>query len=406
MSKINALIKEMCPNGVKFYKLLDIGEQFNGLSGKSKKDFENGNYKYITYTNIYNNPSTNLEIEDYVQVDKNEKQNEIRFKDILIAGSSENLEDSGMISVVTKEPEDKIYLNSFCFGLRLKADFYEKFNANFLKHLFRDKNFRNEIISCSFGVTRYNLSKEKFLKIKIPCPPLEVQEEIVRILDKFGELETELEAELEARKSQYEFWREKLLKNGNNRVYLKNIAEYSKDRISFDELDENNYIGVDNLLQNKMGKTISTHVPISGNSTKFLKNDILIGNIRPYLRKIWLADCIGGTNGDVLDIRIKEKDKVDPSFLYFVLSSEDFFKYNISNSKGAKMPRGNKQAIMNYEFNLPTIDEQIKIVNILDKFEELTNDISVGLPAEIELRRKQYEYYRNKLLNFKELTNE
>ena len=75
MSKINDLIKKLCPNGVKFYKLSDIGEQFNGLSGKSKKDFENGNCKYITYTNIYNNPSINLEVEDYVKVDTNEKQN-------------------------------------------------------------------------------------------------------------------------------------------------------------------------------------------------------------------------------------------------------------------------------------------------------------------------------------------
>lgn len=95
MSKINDLIKELCPNGVEFYKLSDIGYQFNGLSGKSKKDFENGNYKYITYTNIYNNPSIKLDINDYVFVDKTEKQNKLKFKDVLIAGSSENIEDSG-----------------------------------------------------------------------------------------------------------------------------------------------------------------------------------------------------------------------------------------------------------------------------------------------------------------------
>ena len=109
MSKINDLIKELCPNGVIFYKLSEIGEHYTGLSGKSKKDFENGNFKYITYSNIFNNPSTNLNIEDHVQISNNEKQNEIKYKDILIAGSSENLEDSGMISVVTKLPKEKIY---------------------------------------------------------------------------------------------------------------------------------------------------------------------------------------------------------------------------------------------------------------------------------------------------------
>lgn len=166
MSKINDLIKELCPNGVEFYKLSDIGYQFNGLSGKSKKDFENGNYKYITYTNIYNNPSIKLDINDYVFVDKTEKQNKLKFKDVLIAGSSENIEDSGMISVVTEEPKENIYLNSFCFGLRLNDKFYNRYNPLFLKHVFRSNSFRDEVTSCSFGVTRYNLSKSKFLKIK------------------------------------------------------------------------------------------------------------------------------------------------------------------------------------------------------------------------------------------------
>ena len=156
MSKVKQLIEKFCPNGVKYYKLSEIGNQFTGLSGKSKKDFENGNCKYITYVNIYNNSSVNLDINDYVFVDASEKQNEIKYKDILVAGSSENLEDSGMISIVTSEPKEKIYLNSFCFGFRLNDLFFEKYDPDFLKHLFRDKNFRNEIIACSFGVTRYN----------------------------------------------------------------------------------------------------------------------------------------------------------------------------------------------------------------------------------------------------------
>ncbi|MGN1371737.1 MAG: restriction endonuclease subunit S [Candidatus Coprovivens sp.] len=187
------------------------------------------------------------------------------------------------------------------------------------------------------------------------------------------------------------------------KVSLEDIAYYSKDRISHTELNENNYVGVDNLLQNKRGKTNSTHIPTSGNSIKFIKNDILIGNIRPYLRKIWLADCTGGTNGDVLDIRINNTEFVYPKFLYYILSSEDFFEYNNSTSKGSKMPRGDKQAVMKYEFFLPSIEVQRKITSILDKFDKLVNDISEGLPAEIELRKQQYEYYRNKLLDFKEV---
>ena len=93
-----------------------------------------------------------------------------------------------------------------------------------------------------------------------------------------------------------------------------------------------------------------------------------------------------------------------PKYLYHILSADNFFNYNMQYAKGAKMPRGDKDAIMNYPINLPTIAEQKRIIAILDKFDALVNDISVGLPAEIEARRKQYEYYRNKLLTFKRKT--
>ncbi len=187
---------------------------------------------------------------------------------------------------------------------------------------------------------------------------------------------------------------------GYAEVRLNEVAKYSNDRISYKELNKNNYVGVDNLLQNKKGKTLSTYVPAEGNFTKFMKNDILIGNIRPYLRKIWLSDSSGGTNGDVLDIRIKVKNIILPKYLYYILSSDKFFEYNTQNSRGAKMPRGDKHMVMNYKFVIPTINEQQKIVNILDRFDWLVNNLSDGLPAEIKLRQQQYEYYRDKLLMF------
>lgn len=411
MSKINDLIKEMCPNGVKFYKLSDIGEQFNGLSGKSKKDFENGNYKYITYTNIYNNPSTNLEVEDYVQVDKNEKQNEIRFKDILIAGSSENLEDSGMISVVTKEPEDKIYLNSFCFGLRLKTDFFGKFNANFIKHLFRDNNFRNEIVACSFGVTRYNLSKEKFLKIKIPCPPLEVQEEIVRVLDKFGELETELEAELEARKSQYEFWHGKEFDNIDAKfVKLSDLCKIGDGLHGTPRyLDDGDYyfINGNNLMNGKIifdekTKKVSK-TEFENQNIKLDKNTLLmsingtIGKVSYYDdEKIMLGKSVAYFG--ILDEKVLSK-----KYLFYLLQAPRSVRYYNDSLTGSTILNLGLKALREFEIPLPPIEEQNKISNILEHFDKLINDITVGIPAEIELRRKQYEYYRNKLLTFEEI---
>ena len=182
-------------------------------------------------------------------------------------------------------------------------------------------------------------------------------------------------------------------------VRLGDIAQYSTERIAAQKLTKENYVGVDNLLTDKRGKTDSEHVPASGMCASFAENDILLGNIRPYLKKIWFADRSGGTNGDVLIVKPKE-NAVFPKYLYYVLASDRFFSYDVQYSKGAKMPRGNKEAIMNFEFPLPSLAEQERIVSILDRFDKLCNDISDGLPAEIEARRKQYEYYRDKLLRF------
>ena len=181
---------------------------------------------------------------------------------------------------------------------------------------------------------------------------------------------------------------------------LGDVAEYSSSRISAEELDTFNYVGVDNLLKDKCGREDSEYVPQTGSSIRFEKGNILIGNIRPYLRKIWYSDRIGGTNGDVLAINVKNKKTVSPRYLYHVLADERFFEYNIKYSKGAKMPRGDKKKIMEYKFSIPPLHVQQHVVSILDKFDTLVNDLKVGLPKEIEQRQKQYEYWRDCLLNF------
>ncbi len=183
------------------------------------------------------------------------------------------------------------------------------------------------------------------------------------------------------------------------------IAKYSDTRIDAKNLNSENYVGVDNLLQNNMGKKASNYVPEKGKLTCYEYGDILLGNIRPYLKKIWHADRKGGTNGDVLVVRIKqeEKENVHPRYLYQLLADDKFFDYAMQTSKGAKMPRGSKSMIMEYEIPIPPLEEQARIVAILDKFDALTHSITEGLPREIELRQKQYEHYRDQLLNFQEV---
>ena len=176
---------------------------------------------------------------------------------------------------------------------------------------------------------------------------------------------------------------------------LKDLTTYAHTRIPASSVSPDNYVGVENLLQNKQGKTTANCVPKEVAVIQYCSGDILIGNIRPYLRKIWLADRDGGTNGDVLTVQINNREQIEPKYLYYVLSSEDFFLYDIQNSKGAKMPRGSKKAVMQYRLPVPPLPVQQEIVRILDSFTELTAE----LQAELQARKKQYEYYRDQLLN-------
>ena len=190
----------------------------------------------------------------------------------------------------------------------------------------------------------------------------------------------------------------KLCPDGAEYRKLGEVAHYAKERIDAREVDVNSYVGVENLLQNKQGKTFANSVPMSGKVIRFDIGDILIGNIRPYLKKIWLSDCVGGTNGDVLVIQIDDRTEIVPEFLYYILSSDRFFLYDMQNSKGAKMPRGSKEAVMKYKFPVPPLEVQCEIVRILDSFTLLTAELT----AELTARKKQYEFYRDKLLTTNE----
>ena len=209
MESIEQMIKRLCPKGVEYVKLGEVGKFYGGLSGKSKNDFVDGNAKFITYMNVYCNPSLCVDVEDKVVIKEGERQNTIQYGDVLFTGSSETPDECGMSSVLTTYVEEDLYLNSFCFGYRFYDLTY--INPHFLKHLFRSASLRKAIAKTANGVTRFNVSKKLFAEIEIPLPPLEIQSRIVEVLDKMTTLTAKLEAELEARKQQYEYYRNKLL---------------------------------------------------------------------------------------------------------------------------------------------------------------------------------------------------
>lgn len=182
------------------------------------------------------------------------------------------------------------------------------------------------------------------------------------------------------------------------------IAGYSTTKVDADKLDATSFVGVDNLLADKGGRIDATYQPNTARLTAYEPGDILLGNIRPYLKKVWMAGNNGGCSGDVLAIRILADCKkiISPEYLYYALSSDSFFSYSMQHAKGAKMPRGSKDAILNYQIPIPcpsapekSLAIQSEIVRILDKFTALTAELT----AELNMRKKQYNYYRDQLLN-------
>lgn len=196
----------------------------------------------------------------------------------------------------------------------------------------------------------------------------------------------------------------KLCPNGVEYKALGEVAGFSSTKISASELDATTFVGVDNLLPNKSGRTESVYPPTSGRLTSYEPGDVLLGNIRPYLKKIWLADRVGGSSGDVLAIRISSSCRklLSPDYLYYILSTDAFFAYAMQHAKGAKMPRGDKRAILAYRIPIPPLEIQEETVRVLDSFSALEAELETQLQAELEARRRQYEHYRNQLLMCKE----
>ena len=150
-------------------------------------------------------------------------------------------------------------------------------------------------------------------------------------------------------------------------VHLEDVAEFQKKRISSDLLNNNNYISTENILQNFEGIQYSSSIPANTNVIEYQKGDILLSNIRPYLKKVWFSDRKGGCSADVFVLR---GDKCDQHFLYYVIASDRFINYVMSGVKGVKMPRGDKSQMEKYAFSIPTNTEQRKIAKFLSMLDE------------------------------------
>ena len=240
------------------------------------------------------------------------------------------------------------------------------------------------------GGTRNALTKEAISKL-----PIKISEDWNRIstildnIDRKIKINNQINLELEAMaKILYDYWfvqfdfpnqnGKPYKSSGGKMVYnpklkreipegwgvekLRDFCQYVSEKVDSSELNIENYVGTDNMIEDMGGIELTTSIPKSGTSTKFSVGDILISNIRPYFKKIWLSDRTGGCSADVLCIRTK---KIIPKeFVYATLARDDFFNYDVAGSKGSKMPRGDKKHIMEYPvvFEFGIVEQYSEIV--------------------------------------------
>ena len=380
---------------VEWKTLGEVAELYAGLSGKNKEHFQKGNAPYVTYKNIFENLAVDSSILEMVSIEADERQHAIKYGDILITGSSENIEEVGMASVVTFHPETEIYLNSFSFGIRFHSAI--QLSPEFTKYLFRSDLLRKQIMKTASGVTRFNVSKKKFLAITLPIPPLRVQARIVEILDKFTQLEAELQAELEARRKQYAYYRDQLLNFSqypplNVNIEWKTLGEMAEIGTgSSNRQDEAEngvypfYVRSKNILRSSTYQFDETAIIIPGEGG--------IGDIFHYTEGKYAL------HQRAYRIKVNAENELFPKFLFYYMTNA-FKPFILSRCVGATATSIRKPMLTDFPIPIPPLSEQRRIVDILDRFDTLTNSISEGLPKEIALRRKQYAYYRDALLSF------
>ena len=382
MSKLDELIKELCPNGVEYKEL---GEIVKSQRGKTitKELIKDGDIPVISGGQkpaYYHNESN--------------RKGEV----ITVAGSGAY---AGFVMYW-----DKPIFVSDAFSIECDKSYL---NIKYIYYFLQNNQMKIYSLKKGGGVPHvYFKDMQKFL---VPVPPLEVQDEIVRILDNFTALTAELTAELTARKKQYSWYRDYLLKFENKVEIIKlgNVSELKSGgtpKTENLEYWENGIIPWMSSGEVNKGNIYETEKKITkegyeNSNTKMLpKNTVVIalagqGKTRGTVAITRIELC---TNQSLCGIIPNEK--LNSDYLYHYLKTQYENLRQLSSGDGT---RGGLilKMIDNYLMPLPPLEVQKRIVEVLDSFEKICNDLNIGLPAEIEARQKQYEFYRNFLLTFK-----
>lgn len=423
MSRLQELIKEYCPNGVEYKTLNDITKSINiGINPRKffKLNPDNAKGFYVTVR----------ELNGLKGVKQYDKTDLISLEAVNIINQRANIEiddilfsNTGTVGKLALVIEEALNwgVNEGIYIIKPKKNIIiSKFLYYFLDSELAYRDYSKKFT----GSTLKHITQKALADIKIPVPPIEVQREIVRILDNFTELTAELKMkltmELTARQKQYEYFRDLLLsfdvrRGGTFEVKYKTLEEIAsiKARIGWQGLTKREYLVTGNYY-------LVTGIDFKNDAIDWehchyvtkeryeqdtniqIKNDDILVTKDGTLGKIayvTLLDKPATLNSGVFVIR-RKTSRVSNRFLYHYLKSPFLMEFARSKLTGGTIKHLNQSVITQLPIPLPPIEIQNRIVNVLDNFDAICSDLKIGLPAEIEARQKQYEYYRDKLLSF------
>jgi len=402
MSRVDELIQMLCPGGVVFKTLSEVTLKGTNIKWAQARDEE---FQYIDLTSVDRVTKKIGETATISAVDAPSRAQQIvREGDVIFATTRPT---QMRWALIPAEYDGQIASTGYCVLRPIQAEVL----TNFLAHLLGAERFRKYVEEKQIPGNYPSIPDSLVRAFRIPIPPIEVQREIVKVLDTFSKLEAELEAELEARRKQYTFYRDQLL-TSSDRIRWAKVGEISNLSYGFTAkaADEGEYrfIRITDITENgKLSPEGAKFVDSSNGAGEYVvePGDVLMARTGATFGKTVLIenDKPAVYASFLIRIRVKHDEVLPAYYWHFAQSTQYWQQANNLVSRGGQ-PQFNANVLKDIRIPVPPIEEQARVVALLDRFDAIVNDLNSGLPAELNARRKQYEHYRDRLLTFQEAT--
>lgn len=405
MSRIDELVERLCPDGVAYRPLGEVATLVRG-NGMPKKMLTDSGVGAIHYGQIYTHYGAWTDAtRSFVSPQDAMKLARVDPGNVVVTNTSENLEDVG--KAVAWMGDDQIVTGGHATVVK------HSMNPKFLSYWFQTPSFAKQKRVLATGTKVIDVSARSLSTVVVPVPPLEVQSEVVRVLDCFTSLETELEAELEARRRQFDHYRQLLIQRlnaaheslGSLGTWIGGMTP-SKSNRAFWESGSIPWLASMDVAEGGVSKIRGriTELAMKENPLKIVSAPAIVVVMRSNILRrrlpIGLVDVDTTVNQDVK--ALIPRDGLDVEYISQVLisMSEDIRSRSVRTD--GSMAALDSRSFYSCSIPVPSLREQEAVSARLRSFGEITSDLSAGLPAEIAARRQQYEYYRDRLLTFKE----